>query len=735
MKPAAASHIFRPIAPFLLGVLFLALYLSWLLWAQPAPLERFWTGSLALVFSSLVVLALAWKARSKVAAPALRAAWGWIAAGLSLWAAGDILRMLFGRLYPAAVRLGPADAAFLAGSLLLLVGILRYPLFGRPRLGRGRMLAEATITTTTIITLAWMIIFKPAAATNTSSFYYPFAGLLLLLVLLNLFLLNHAATFPPVFGWMTLALAATSASDLAYIYLLQQGGYSPGSAVNFGWVLGNALLAAAILTQMRSADVPAPVEPTTILHKSVARIQSLLPLVLTIALGWYTLIDLQVNGRADQLGLWVTVVLGLALIGRQGLVAGEVEFQQYARLVDSIAEPTFICNPKGELRLVNPALLQSTGWKHSDELLAQPLQQLIRPSQEVQHMLQQGLRGGWTGEVLLNRCDGRQLPVMLSLRPLAWAGREKLALAGTAHDLSEIKRQQTALQRAYEQIAAAHDEMGKMNVLLEQRVTEKTASLSEAYAQLERQNLALQNLDRLKSDFVSLVSHELRAPLTNINGGIELVMARVRTLPQQARETLVLVQAEIQRLTRFIETILDLSALDSGRMPVYPAPLELSEVVDAIQRQMTHLPGVERIHWELPEDLPELLADERAMTSVLFHLVDNALKYAPEGPIFVSAGSQDGLGWVRVEDRGKGIPDEDIPLLFTRFFRSQPSDAQTVYGHGLGLYIVHRLLEAMNGKIEVENRPAGGACFTCWLPLVAEEDAGEENEFENTRGR
>ena len=350
------------------SAIFLALYLAWLLWAQPTSLERFWTGGLALVFSGLVVLTLVWIVRSTLTDPVLRAAWGWIAAGLSLWTVGDVLRLL----YPAAVRLGPADAVFIGGSLLILVGILRYPRLGRQRLGRGRLLSEATITTTAIVSLAWMIIFKPAAAANTGSFYYPFAGLLLLLVLLNLFLLDNAASFPPVFGWMTLALTATSAADLAYTYLLTQGGYNPGSAVNFGWVLGNALLAVAALAQLRSSAPPAVSRPPTFLQRALARAQSLLPLVITIALGWYTIIDLQVNGRADPLGLWVTVVLGLALIGRQGLVAGEVEFQQYARLVDSIAEPTFICNRKGELRLVNPALLQITGCEQAATCWACP---------------------------------------------------------------------------------------------------------------------------------------------------------------------------------------------------------------------------------------------------------------------------------------------------------------------------------------------------------------------------
>ncbi len=213
------------------------------------------------------------------------------------------------------------------------------------------------------------------------------------------------------------------------------------------------------------------------------------------------------------------------------------------------------------------------------------------------------------------------------------------------------------------------------------------------------------------------------------------MLARSRSLSLPAQETLTLVQAEIFRLTRFIETILDLSALDAGRMPIYPAPLDLTTVIHAIQRQMTHLPGIDRIRWELPQPLPEYLADERALTSVLFHLLDNALKYAPEGEIQVSAGTDDGSGWVKVADHGQGIPAEDMQLLFTRFFRSKPSNSQTIYGHGLGLYIVKRLMEAMNGKIQVENQPEGGVWFTCWLPLVAEEDAGEEHELENTGGR
>ena len=736
------SRSARPLAPFLIGAFYLALYLAWLLFAQPTQGEKFWTGSLALVFSGLVVTFFTWLAYTRQTDPALKKAWRWIGIGAAFWSLGDVLRILLSVLFPNwAPPIYPPDIIYICGAAGLLVGLLSYPRQLRQRLGRGRLLSEATITTAAVITLAWMVIFKPAgeavsAGLNQPTFLlYPIIDLVLLLVLLNLFLLTDPGAFPRPFAWITCGLAVYSVSDLAYAYLLAQGSYTPWNPVNFGWAVGDAFLLAAVAAQLQPSGREPNDQASPIFRRSVARIQNLLPLVMTIVLGWYTIIDMQIKGQSDPLGLWMTVVLSLALIGRQGILAGEVEFQQYASLVDSIAEPTFICNRKGEFHLVNPAFLKIAGYAQNHELHSRHLSQVIHPTQDIQALMQVGLNEGWTGEVVLQTQNGSQLPVMLSLRPLAGERRDRLALAGTAHDLTEIKRQQAELLKAVEEIAAAHLAQEQLNAELEQRVLEKTADLTEAYSQLERQNLALKNLDQLKSDFVSLVSHELRAPLTNINSGIELVLVKSRPLSLPAQETLTLVQAEILRLTRFIETILDLSALDAGRMPIYPAPLDLNNVIHAIQRQMTHLRGVERIRWNLPDQVPELLADERALTSVLFHLLDNALKYAPVGEITVSTGTENGSGWITIADQGKGIPDEDMQLLFTRFFRSKPSDAQTIYGHGLGLYIVNRLMEAMNGKITVENHPEGGAWFTCWLPLVAEEDAGEEHELENTGGR
>ena len=107
-----------------------------------------------------------------------------------------------------------------------------------------------------------------------------------------------------------------------------------------------------------------------------------------------------------------------------------------------------------------------------------------------------------------------------------------------------------------------------------------------------------------------------------------------------------------------------------------------------------------------------------ALNSVLFHLLDNALKYAPEGRINVSAQVQGSTICLQVGDEGAGIPSEALPMLFDRFYRANSADAQSVYGHGLGLYMVRRLVEAMGGRVEAANQHPHGAVFSCWLPLA-----------------
>lgn len=720
---------------------FVAIYLAWLLWGSDSPWERFWIGNLSILASSSAAAAFAWWAM-KTAASEARPAWRLLAAGLSLWAAMDGLRMILLAAVPDMIfRLSVLDALYLLGALALAGGLLRYPRPGRQNISRTRLVLDMALTFIGLAALVYLLVLQSWLATprgegNPAAILYPLGDLGLLLILAVLFLLSDVHQRGMPFSWIAIGMMMLALSDLLYAYSLAQATYQTGSVTDLGWVTGNLFLVMAALSQSRWGVVWQD-RFLRFITSSLRRLQSLLPILTTLLLGWFVILDWRLNEIFHPVSLAIILLLAVGLIGRQGLLTGEVEFEQYANLVRSVAEPAFVCDGRGRLALVNPALVQISGYTSAASLLGQPLDVLIDPAEDAASLVTLGRRpapdgggdAGWSGEVALRRSDHSLLPVFLSLRPVLSSTSERLALAGTAHDLSLQKRQQAALQAAYQQIATDHAELERLNSQLEQRVSEKTADLSQAYAQLEAQNQALLQLDRLKSDFVSLVSHELRAPLTNIKSGIELLLYSTRPLSGRSSQILELVQAEIQRLTRFVETILDISALDAGRLPLYPAPLSLSAVIRVLQNQIAHLPGADRVSWRIPHDLPSLVADEQALTSVLFHLLDNAFKYAPEGAVEVSAGATGRRVWIKVSDRGPGLPKEALANLFERFYRSNSEDDQTVYGHGLGLYIVRRLVEAMQGEIAAENRRGGGACFTCWLPAADETEgttAGEK---------
>ena len=720
----------------LVSVLYVLLHLAWLLWARKPYLERLVVGNLAMLFTSLLAAAAAlWVRRSLNADRVLQRSWTWLAIGLSIWTLGDLLRTLLHAVQIAQdAQLIALEALYLLGSLPLWIGLVVYPRPQRQTLGRLELLFDMGLTTTAGLTLVWINVLQPMqtwlpAGSRPTALVYPLVDLAGLLLLLSLFLLADAEQLSAPFGWIFIGLGAYTVTDLIYASLLNTGAYQIGSLIDTGWVMGDMALFIGAIAQLgdltRSKKTPR-------LQRVLTRFQHFLPLIATLVLGLSTIIEWQFVGVANQAGLWVTVMLSLGLIARQGILAGEVQMQRYANLVNSIAEPTFVCDERGELRLANPALLSAAGYDSPQQLMGKSLKLVVEPLEQddTAPLLKSAMSGGWLGEARLRRRDGSSFPISLALRPLRPTGDSRLALAGTAHDLSLEKQRQDELRQANEQIANDRTELERLNVDLEKKVAEKTANLTAANLQLEQQNLRLRELDRLKSDFVSMVSHELRSPLTNINGGIELSLAS-DGMPDRMRENLSLVQDEILRLTRFVETILDLSALEAGRLPLYPAPLELQNVVQTMQRLLSRQADAARVQWDVPADLPPLLADEQALISILFHLTDNAFKYAPEGKIWLSAAQRDdGRIQVQVADKGPGIPQEVIPMLFDQFYRSNPKDAQTVYGHGLGLYIVQRLLEAMDGEIHAENRPQGGACFRFSLPIAdaSAEEEGEEYE-------
>jgi PAS domain S-box-containing protein len=250
---------------------------------------------------------------------------------------------------------------------------------------------------------------------------------------------------------------------------------------------------------------------------------------------------------------------------------------------------------------------------------------------------------------------------------------------------------------------------------------------------LIRDVTAQEELERLQRELVAAFSHELRTPLANISAIAEILSepgGDVAGAPP--RQYLDALRAQARRLSDLAEGVLDVSRLDSGQWPLEPRPLPAGLLVGQLLETWRNSCPDRQLASRLPVHPLWLLADEHAARTVLNNLIENAVKYTPPATdieIVVEAGPE-GAATFAVQDHGPGIPAEYQSKIFERFFRADGSDAQRVYGHGLGLYIARGLVEAMGGRIWVTSEPGSGSRFTFTLPLMRE----ETNETADRRG-
>jgi PAS domain S-box-containing protein len=226
-------------------------------------------------------------------------------------------------------------------------------------------------------------------------------------------------------------------------------------------------------------------------------------------------------------------------------------------------------------------------------------------------------------------------------------------------------------------------------------------------------------LDRMQSDLITAFSHELRTPLTNIAMITEMMLsAGDDRLDALEREQLHLLQAQSQRLEEFADRILQVNRLDIGASMPAPANVWLNGLLEEIGLSWFGEALQQRLSLKLPEEDLWVWADGPAVQSVLNILLDNAFKYAaPDSPVEVTAQQgPPGYVTVAVADRGPGIAPVHQARLFNRFYRIDSSDAQSVYGYGLGLYIARGLITQMNGQIWVESDENRGSRFAFTLP-------------------
>lgn len=258
--------------------------------------------------------------------------------------------------------------------------------------------------------------------------------------------------------------------------------------------------------------------------------------------------------------------------------------------------------------------------------------------------------------------------------------------------------------------------------------TDEIGVLARAFNQsLERLERVFQTQQRLLAD----VSHELRTPLTTIRGNVDLM----RRMGGADPESLAIIEEEVERMTRLVGDLLMLARADAGGLPLERKPVELDAVLFEVYRQVNLLEKSVEVTIAAV-DQACVMGDADRLKQLVLNLVDNAIKYTPPGGhVSLSLSKRDGWASIQISDTGVGIPPEDLPYIFDRFYRVDKARNRGQGGSGLGLSIAKWIAQVHGGDIEVASQVGQGTTFTVILPLVEKKKPAGALETDKEPGK
>lgn len=340
------------------------------------------------------------------------------------------------------------------------------------------------------------------------------------------------------------------------------------------------------------------------------------------------------------------------------------EKSQLAAVLSHMTDAVAVVNAKGQVLLVNPALCSLFNVR-SEDAKGKVFLEVLRQA-ELNSLLQAVLRenGIRTQDVRTHSPDERVFETIAI--PLSDEGKPAGALL-VLHDITKIRR-----------------------------------------------------LDNIRRDFVANVSHELRTPLASIKGFAETLRTGAIEDAENRGGFVESIEKQADRMTALVEDLLSLASIESGERKPSKAPVALKELTDDIVRSLAPLAKKKNIRLSaVVEDVSlNVMADREQLRQILVNLIENAIKFNKEnGSVTVSAGSNNKEAILQVRDTGMGIPPEDIPRIFERFYRVDKARSREMGGTGLGLSIVKHIIEAHGGAVSVESVLGQGSTFTIRLPL------------------
>jgi two-component system phosphate regulon sensor histidine kinase PhoR len=311
---------------------------------------------------------------------------------------------------------------------------------------------------------------------------------------------------------------------------------------------------------------------------------------------------------------------------------------------------------------------------------------------------------------MINSAAGR----ILDVSPQQSIGQSFSAIARHHHliDLWHLSR-----ERGEEQIEALETNLPHGR-FLQVIITPLPDRLAPGYLVILQNLTRIRRLETIRRDFISNISHELRTPLASLRAIAETLQDGAIDDPPVARRFLRHIASEVNAMSQLINELLELSRIESGKVPLEKHPTPVSELIIPPTERL--LPQAERsgltVDISIPEDLPLVYVDAERIQLVITNLVHNALKFTPVGGnVTVRGALRDDGVHITVEDTGIGIPQEEQSRIFERFYKADR--ARSGRGTGLGLAIAKHIIQAHGGRIWVESEPNVGSAFTFTLPL------------------
>ena len=325
--------------------------------------------------------------------------------------------------------------------------------------------------------------------------------------------------------------------------------------------------------------------------------------------------------------------------------------------------------------------------------------------------------------------DGSEFPVEISLGHFK-SEEQQYAIAFVI-DITRRHDYENKILLQQAEMAIVNEEIKKMNINLESTVIERTIELQKTLVELEASKEHLtkslekeKEVNDLKSRFVSMASHEFRTPLSTVLSSISLLAKYSTTEDQPKRDKHIdRIKSSVKTLTDILNEFLSLGKIEEGKVEVRPALFDIGEFINGINNEMNVLlkPGQE-INYEHTGNT-SAYTDNSLLKHVLINLISNAIKFSPENAhIMISCKVDNENTTIKITDQGMGIPIADQVHLFERFFRA--TNATNIQGTGLGLHIVGRYIEILNGSISYESKLEKGSTFKIVLPNII------KNEFD-----